>query len=93
MKEKRIANKEARKEMREENKMDRKEMRDEYKEKRFEMRMKYRKLINKRLGDKINKISDTKLEKVLVRIDSRITKIENNTKLSDSKKEKILAIL
>jgi uncharacterized protein YPO0396 len=92
MKEDKMKNMDERKEMRSEMKEKRKEMKTEYMERKFEMRLKYRKLINQKFSEKINKFSTEKLQKIIVIIEKRIKKIENDSNMSDYKKMKMLAI-
>jgi len=59
---------------------------------RDELRMKYKQELAKKLGNRLDKISDEKLERIVKIIDSKVAQFETNDKLSDSKKEKIIAI-
>jgi predicted transcriptional regulator len=67
-------------------------MRNKYKEKRFEMRMKYKKAFAAKLESRLDKIPTEKLEKVIKVIDSKLKKIESNSKLSATKKERLLSV-
>jgi hypothetical protein len=67
-------------------------MRNKYKEKRFEMRMKYKKAFATKLKSRLDKIPTAKLEKIVTSISSKLKKIETNVKLSDAKKEKLVAV-
>ena len=69
------------------------EKKEEYKEKKFELRMKYKKAFAEKLTTRLDKISDVKLETIVVKIDAMIEKFESNDKLSEDKKEKLLAQL
>ena len=46
----------------------------------------------KKLGSKLDKFSDEKLEKIVKIINLKIAKFEANYKMSDSKKEKLVAV-
>lgn len=69
------------------------EKREEFKNKRFEMKMKYKKVFAEKLQSRLDKISDAKLEKVLVKIDTAKSKVESNTRMSEDKKERLFAQL
>jgi len=73
--------------------MNKDELKKEYRWKRDELVQKYKKKFVSKLSSKITKLSTKKLEKVNWKIDKMIDKFEANTKISDSKKDKILAQL
>jgi hypothetical protein len=50
-------------------------------------------MINKKYGKIINKFSDEKLNKIYAKINDKIKQIEENSKLSSFKKERLLNIL
>jgi predicted KAP-like P-loop ATPase len=55
--------------------------------------MKYKKAFAEKLGERLDKISDEKLEKIISKIDSVKTKVEENEKMSEDKKERLFAQL
>ena len=67
------------------------ERKTEYRTKKMELKIKYKKVFVLKLTKRLDSISDDKLEKISKIIEGRIKKIEENTRISDSKKEKILA--
>ena len=70
-----------------------KEIRKEYRGERGELVSKYKSSFIKRIGNKLDKIPADKLEKVLDRIDAMEEKYEANDKISDERKDKIIAQL
>ena len=62
-----------------------KDMREKNKEKREELRVKVKAKLhdNEKLKERLDQISNDKLEKLLPVIDRLILKVENNTRLSD----------
>jgi hypothetical protein len=56
------------------------------------MRMKYKKAFAAKLKSRLDKIPTEKLEKIVIFIGSKLKKIESNSKLSDTKTEKLVAI-
>lgn len=68
-------------------------MRSEFKNQRSELRSKYKKSFATKLENRLDSISETKLEKILIVIDNKIGEVEVNTKLSEIQKERILSQL
>lgn len=69
------------------------EKRKEFREKRSEVISKYKTLVIKKIGSKIDRMSDEQLEKLKERVEALYTKIENNDKMTEERKEKTLSLL
>lgn len=65
----------------------------EFRGERSELVSKYKEAFAKRLIEKLPKMSSDKLEKLLVRIESNITKLEANTRTTTEAKDKIISQL
>jgi len=75
--------------LREENR----ETREEYRTEREETIDNYRENFAKRLGDRLGRISDANLQKLLDRIDTLLAKYENDTTITEARKDKIVGQL
>lgn len=69
------------------------QVRQDFRQQRQDLRVKYKEKFTKALWDRLDKMTDEKLEKVLTRIESAIKKTSANEKLSQTNKDKILAQL
>lgn len=69
------------------------QVRQDFRQQRQDLRVKYKEKFTKALWDRLDKMTDEKLEKVLTRIESAIEKTSANEKLSQTNKDKILAQL
>ena len=81
------------KEVFEKNKALREEMmkkREEFRIKRWEMVEKYKTIFINKLGNRIKRISTSKLKKILPKIDQITKKIENNKRLTKERKDRII---
>ncbi|HIP21670.1 MAG TPA: hypothetical protein EYG72_01820 [Candidatus Pacebacteria bacterium] len=74
-------------------KNEKKEVIKKFKKDRFELRLKYKKIFAKKLGNRLDKISDEKIKKILERINKNIFKVKLNAKMPEIKREKLLAQL
>ena len=74
-------------------KNEKKEVIKKFKKDRFELRLKYKKIFAKKLGNRLDKISDEKIKKILERINKNIFKVKLNSKMPEIKREKLLAQL
>lgn len=72
---------------------DNKEIRQDFRQQRQDLRVKYREQFTKALGSRLDKMNEDKLNIVITRIDSAIAKVESNTKLTQTNKDKLLAQL
>jgi len=85
-----------RREVFEENKKLRKEnieARKAFRGEREDKIVKYKEAFNSRLKSRLDRISDSKLEKVATKVDAAIEKIENNSRISDTKKDALMSQL
>lgn len=72
---------------------DNKEIRQDFKQQREDLRVKYKEQFTKAVWSRLDKMDQTKLQTVLTRIDAAIAKVEANTNLSQTNKDKLLAQL
>ncbi len=69
------------------------EARKQFRGERWDLIVKYKSAFVKRIGNKLDKISEDKLERLLSKIGQLIEKYENNDKLSDDRKDKVISQL
>lgn len=81
------------KEYKKEYKEKRKSLNSEYKVEREELRKKYKKSFQKRVENKLEKISEAKLEKIIVKIWDIIEKVENNSNYTEEQKDILISQL
>jgi Mg2+ and Co2+ transporter CorA len=68
-------------------------IRQDFRQVRQDLKVKYKEKFVKALGTKLDKLSEEKLKKVLAKIETAIELTNNNEKLSQISKDKILAQL